>query len=140
MLSGLSFCIKCSGHQSPSERTIVQQTTVFTCQWNALHHALVNNVGRNFGQTVHVCLTGTIIASFDSIIKQPESGISVALIIFCRVNSSLCCNRVRTTWRILKAKSFYVIAQFSQSCSCRTSSKSSSNNDNIDITFVGRIY
>ena len=70
LLSGLATSVKGARYLSAAERTVVEQATIFTGERNSLRHALVNDVGRNFGETMHVGLTTAEVTAFDRIIKQ----------------------------------------------------------------------
>src|SRR5690606_27905161 len=117
LLSGLSFCIKRTRYLCSTKRTAVQKASVFPSQWHSLSHTLVDDVSRNFSQTIYVGLSSTVVSSLYSIIEQTVSRVTVSLIVLSSIDTSLSCNRVSSSWRILKTKCFYVIAQFSQ-CSC----------------------
>ena len=63
--------------------------------------------------------------------------VPITLVVFGCIDSSLCCDRVCTTWRILKAKCLDVIAQFGKRSRSGTASQARTNHDHIDQTFVG---
>ncbi|MCY1562610.1 hypothetical protein D9M68_1000380 [compost metagenome] len=95
---------------STTERAVAQHTTVFTGKWYTLSHTLVNDVGTYFGQTMYVGLTGTIVTTFDGIVEQAINAVTIILIVFGSVDTTLCCDRVRTTRGILEAECFYFIS------------------------------
>src|SRR5690606_12145200 len=87
----------------------------------------------------HICLTCTVVTTFNGIVEQTENGVTVVLVIFSSVNTTLCRNRVCTAWRILEAESLYIIAQLAKCCSSRSTGQASTYYYNIIFTFVSRV-
>ena len=57
LLAGLAAGVESTAHLCATERTVVQKTTVFTGKRNTLGNHLVDDVHRNFGETMHVAFT-----------------------------------------------------------------------------------
>src|ERR1700754_4693593 len=94
LLTGLSACVEGARHLCASKGAVRQQAAIFAGKRHALRDALVDDVIADLRETIHVRLTGTKVASLDGVIKQSINAVAVVLIIFCRVNSALGCNRM----------------------------------------------
>src|SRR5690606_30895996 len=81
LLSGLSFSIERTGNLCSTKGTVVQKTSVFTSQRHSLSHTLVDDIGRNFSQTIYVGFSGTVVSSFYGIVEQTVGRVSVSLIV-----------------------------------------------------------
>ena len=133
-------CIKSTLYLRTTKATIAKHSTIFACKWYTLCYALVYNITTYFCQAMHIAFSCTIVATFDSVVKQTVNAISIILIIFCSIYTTLCGNAMCTTRRILEAKRFYIVAQLCQSSSSRCTSQASTYNYNINISFISRIY
>ena len=47
---------------------------------------------------MYIGFAGTIVTTFDSIVKQAKNTIAIILIILCSINTALRRNGVRATW------------------------------------------
>ena len=101
LLTGLSFGIERTTNLHTTERTVGKHTSIFTCKRHTLCYTLIDDVGTYFCQTIHIRLTGTIVATFDRIVEKTIYGIAIVLIVLCSIDTSLCCNRMSPTRRIL---------------------------------------
>ena len=70
LLSGLTSSIECTLNLGSTERTVAEQSTIFPCERNTLCYALVNDAGAYFSKPVYISFAGTVIATFDGIVKQ----------------------------------------------------------------------
>ena len=89
---------------------------------------------------MHVCFARTEVATLDGVLKQTIDAVAVTLVILGGVDSTLCCNGVRATWRVMKGKCINLIAQLGKRCSSRCSCKTSSNNNDFELALVVRVY
>ena len=112
LLTCLSFGVKRSWNEYTPKRTIVEQTTIIPRKRNTLCDTLINDICRDFCQSIYVCFSRSIVSTFYSIVKQAMDRVSISLIIFGCIDSSLCSDRVCPTWRILKTKCLNVVSQF----------------------------
>jgi hypothetical protein len=55
---------------------------------------------------------------------------------FCRINASLSGNAMRTAGRVLETKAFNIVTKLSERCSCGSSSKAASNNNDVKPPLV----
>ena len=114
LLSRLSFGIESTGYLGATERTVVEQTSVLTGERYALCYTLVDDGVGNFGQTVNVGFAGTVVSTFDRIVEETIHAVSVVLIVFGRIDTTLCCDGVCTAGRILYAETEYVESHFAE--------------------------
>ena len=70
LLTSLATGIECAGNLGTPKGTVVEQTTIFTSEWYALGNALVDDRGRNFGETMDVAFTRAEITTLDGIVKE----------------------------------------------------------------------
>ena len=97
LLAGLPARVKCARDLCATERTIREQSAVLARERHALLNTLIDDEIANLGKTINVCLARPEIAAFDRVVEEPENAIAVVLVIFRRVNSTLCGNRVGAT-------------------------------------------
>ena len=89
---------------------------------------------------MHIAFTCTIVATFYCIIKKTENRVTIILIIFCSIDTTLCSNAMCTARRILETKCFYFITHFTQCSSSRSTGQTGSYNNHFQLAFIGRIY
>ena len=112
LLSCLSLCIECAAHLSATERTVCQQTTIFTSKRNTLCHALVDNIVRYLCKTIDVGFASAIVTTLHGVVEQSINRVAVVLVILGCIDTALCSDRVCTAWRILDAEVKHVKAHF----------------------------
>ena len=140
LLAGLSFGIERARHLCATERTIVEQAAVFTRKRHTLRHTLVDNIVRHFGQAIHIGFAGAIVATLNRVVEQTIHRVAIILIVFSRIDTALCSDRMRTARRILNAEIQHIKPEFAQRGSCRSAGKSRTNDNNVETAFVGRIH
>ena len=140
MLTCLTFSIESTRYLSTTERTVVKQTTIFASERNTLSYTLVDDSIRNFSKTINVSLTSTIVTTFDSIIEKTIDRVTIILIVFSSIHTTLRSNRVSTTWRVLDTEVKHIEAHFAKRSCSRSTCKTCTNNDYIKTTFVGRVH
>ena len=89
MLTGLTSSVECTGYLSTTERTVIQQTAIFTGKRYSLSYTLIDNIVRNLCQTIYIRFTGTIVSTLDRIIEKTIHAITVILIVFRSINTAL---------------------------------------------------
>ena len=62
------------------------------------YRALVDDEVRNLSQTIYVSLACAVITTLDCIIEQTVNRVVIVLVVLCCIDTTLCCDRVRTTW------------------------------------------
>ena len=139
LLSGLAAAIKCSRNLSPTEGAVRQGSTVLACERNTLSHALIDDVVRHLSETMHVGFAGSIIATFERVVKQTPDTVAVVLVIFSGIDSALSRDAVGSARAVLKAERFDVVAQFAHRSCSRSSSQSGANHNHAELALVGRI-
>src|SRR4030095_2654264 len=81
---------------------------------HALRHALIDDVVSDFSEPINVRFARTKVAALNSVVEQTVYAISIVLIVFCRIDTALCCNRMGTSRRILKTKAFHPVSEFTE--------------------------
>jgi hypothetical protein len=71
LLASLASGIKCPLYLSSAERTVVEESAVFSGEGDTLCNALVDNLSRNLSKPVNVCFTRSEVATFDCVVKEP---------------------------------------------------------------------
>ena len=97
LLAGLTAGIERAAYLCATKAAIIEQSAVFTSEWNTLSNHLVDDVNRYLSQTMHVRFTRTKVTTLNGVLEQTINAVTVTLIILCSVNSTLCRNGVRTT-------------------------------------------
>ena len=57
LLTGLATCVERAAYLCATKASIIEQSAIFTGEWNTLSNHLVNDVDRHLSQTMHVCFT-----------------------------------------------------------------------------------
>ncbi len=70
LLAGLTFGVECTRHLGATERTVGEQTAVFTGERHTLGHTLVDDIVGDFSKTVDVGLTGTVVATLHGVVEK----------------------------------------------------------------------
>ena len=136
LLSGLSASIESTAYLHTSERTVGKISAVFTGKWNTLCYTLVNNGSTYFSKTIHISLSAAVVTSLDSIIEETIHGVIVVLIILCSIDTTLSCNRVRSTRGIADTENFNVVAEFTEGCGCGCSAKTCTHYNDFKLSLV----
>ena len=140
LLPGLPPGVEGAGYQYSPEGAVVEHPPVFAGKGNPLGHALVDDVHRFLGQSVHVCFPGAIIAPLDGVVEEPVGTVAVALVILGRIDAPLGCDAVRPPGRILIAECLDVVAQLGQGGGSRTAGQPGTHHNNVDVPFVGGVH
>jgi hypothetical protein len=74
--------------------------------------ALIDDQLADFRQAVDVRFPRPKIPAFNCVVKKTENAVTVVLIIFRRIDASLCGDAMRPPRRVLETKTFCVIAEF----------------------------
>ena len=104
LLACLPLGIKSTAHLGAAKRTVVQQSAVLTGKRHALGHALVDNGTADLGQTIHIGLTGTVVATLDGVAEQAFHTVAVILVVLGRIDAALGGDAVGATGRILNTE------------------------------------
>ena len=119
--------------KAATERTVSQHTTILTSERNALSYALVDDIVAHLSQTVNVSLTSTVVTTLYSIVEQTVNRVTIILIILSCIDTTLCCDRVSTTWRVLDAEVQDIEAHLAERCSSRSTCQTCTYNDNVEL-------
>src|SRR5262245_12994109 len=138
LLTGLSTCIKGPRYLCAAKRAVGEQPAIFAGERNALRNTLVDDVIADLSEAIHVRFTGTKIPSLYRVVKQSVNAVPVVLVVFSRIYSTLGCDRMRATRRILKAKAFHPITQFPQRRGRRPAGQAASDDDDLELSPVVR--
>ena len=138
LLAGLAAGVKRTGYLRAAERAVIEQSAVVTGERHALCYALVDDRVRDVGQTIHVCLTGTVVAALDRIVEEAEHRVVVVLVVFRSIDTALCGNRMRTAGRVTDAEHLYIISQIAERSGCRCAAKTGTDYDDVEFSFVSR--
>ena len=89
LLSRLAAGIEGTRYLRAAERTVGEQPAVVACERHALCDALVDDIVGNFRQTIDIRFTSTVVAALDGVVKEPEDGVVVVLIVLRSVDTAL---------------------------------------------------
>ena len=93
----MSSGIECTAYLHTTERTVGEISAILSCKRNSLRNALVNDSGADFSKTIDVSLSTTIVTTLDGIVEKTVDRVIVILVVLRSIDTTLCCNRVRTT-------------------------------------------
>ena len=97
LLTSLAFSVESTDTCAPPKERLSSVPPYSRAERNTLRYTLVDDSVRHFSQTIYVCFTGTIVATFYSIVEQTVNRVTIILIILCSIDTTLCSDRVCTT-------------------------------------------
>jgi hypothetical protein len=100
---------------------------------------MVDDAHAYLGKAVNIGLTGTEVASFNGIVEKTVNGVSVVLVVFGGVDSTLSRDGMRPTGGVLEAKSLHLVPQFTKGRRRRGTGKSGAYYDDFVFSLVGRV-
>ena len=109
LLSGLALGIERPAHLDTAKRTVVQQTTVLPGERDTLRNALVDDVGADLGEAVHVGLPAPVVAPLDRVVEQAVDRVPVVLVVLGRIDAALGSDRVGAARAVLEAERLHVV-------------------------------
>ncbi len=98
-------------HLYSTERSVVEQTTVFPGKRHALGGALVDDLVADFGEPIDVGFARAIIAAFDRVVEQPEDAVAVVVVVLGGVDPSLGGDAVGPPRAVVVGEDLHVVAQ-----------------------------
>ena len=140
LLTCLAACVERTRDLDTTEGTVVQQAAVFTCEGNALRHALVNDAGADFSEAVHVGFTCTVVAALDGVVKEAVNGVVIVAVVLRSVDTTLRCNGVRAAGGVLVEEDVDVVAHLAQRCGGCATGKAGTDDDDVELTTVGGVH
>src|SRR4029434_7455309 len=109
---------------------------VFARERNALRHALIDDVVGDFRQPINVRFAGTKIAALNRVVEQAVNAVAIVLIILCRINAALRCNRMRASRRILKTTTFHPVSELTEERCRRSASEPGADDYDLKLSPV----
>ena len=103
-------------------------------------YALVDNIVAHLCQTIHVRLTGTIVAALDGVVVQTINTIAVVLVVLCSVDTALCGNGVRTARTVLNTEVQHVEAHLCEGCSSGSTGETRTYHNHVQTAFVSGVH
>ena len=140
LLPCLSFGIESTGYEYSTKRTVVEEPAVITSKRHPLSYTLVYDISRDLSQAIYIGLTRAVVTPFYGVVEEAIGRVTISHIVFSGIDTPLCSDRVRTTRRVLVSKSLYIVPKLGKGSSGRASCQSCSYHNNVNITFVGRVY
>src|SRR5215217_4556459 len=136
LLPGLSAAVKGARHLHAPERPVRQLTAIFPGEGHAERDALIDNLGANLREPIHVRFAGAEVPPFDGVIKQARNTIAVVLIVLGRIDSPLCGNAMRPTRTVLDAKAIHLVAELCQGRGGARSGKPASHHKDAEPALI----
>ena len=139
LLTGLSPCIESTAYLHTTERTVGKISAVFPCERNTLSYALVNDGCADFCETIDIGFSASVVTTFDGVVEETIDRVIVVLIVLGCIDTTLSRNRVRAARRITDAENLYIITEFTESGSCRSSTMNILYNYSASLVIFGGI-
>ena len=99
-MTRLAFGVESPADLRATEGAVVQQSAIVAGEGHTLGHTLVNDVAANFGQTIHIGLTGAVVAALDGVAEEAFHTVAVVLVVFGRVDTALGSDAMGAAWRV----------------------------------------
>src|SRR5262249_52532419 len=84
-------------------------------------------------EPINIRFAGTKITALNRVVKQAVNAVAIVLIILCRINAALGCNRMRASRRILKTKTLHPVSKFTEGRRGRSTGETAA--DAYDLKF-----
>ena len=139
LLSGLAAGVEGPLHLSSAERAVVEEAAVFAGERNALGDALVNDLGRDFSETVDVAFPGAEVAAFDGIVEEAVNGVAIVLVILGGVDPALGCDGVGAARAVLVAEAIDVVTKFGKGGCGGSTGEAGTDHDDFEFSLVGGV-
>ena len=136
LLAGLTAGVEGARDLGAAKGAVVEVAAVLAGEGDALGHALVDDVGADLGQAVHVGLARAKVATLDGVVEQAMDAIAIVLIILGRVDPSLGGNAVRAPGTVLKAEAVDLVAQIGQGGGGRGAGEAGADDQYFMFAFV----
>ncbi len=101
--------------------------------------ALIDDVAADLGQTIDIGLAGPEIAALDGVVKEPEDGVAVILIVLGGVDAALGRDGMAPAGTVLQAEGLDIVAKFGQGGGGRGPGQAGADHDDGEFAFIGRI-
>ena len=140
LLTCLTLRIERTAYLSTTERTVCQHAAILTSKGYTLCHALVDDVVRHLCQTIDVGFASTIVTAFHCIIEEAINRVAIVLIVLGCIDTTLSCDRVSATGRVLNAEVIYIEAHLGKGSGSTCSSKTCADHDDVELQLVLRVH
>ena len=139
LLTGLPAGVERARHLGAAERAVVQQAAVLAGERDALGHALVDDVHRHLGQSVHVGLAGPEVAALDGVVEEPVDRVAVVAVVLRRVDAALRGDRVGPARAVLVAVRLDPVARLGEGGRGRAPGQPGADDDHGQLAPVRRV-
>ena len=140
LLTCLATRVERTGDLDTTERAVIEQTTVFACERNALCDALVDDVRADLCQTVDVGFAGAVVTTLNRVVEEAVDGVIVVAVVLRSVDTTLRSNRVRATSGVLVEEHVDVVAHFAERSGSSATRKAGAYDDDTELTTVSRVH
>jgi hypothetical protein len=111
LLARLPTRIESSRYLSATEGPVVEEPAVLARKGHPLGHGLIDDVDREFGQSVNVRLARPVVPPLHRVVKQAVNGVPIALIVLGRVDAALGRDGVRSAGRVVVGEALNLVSQ-----------------------------
>ena len=139
LLTGLTAGVESTRNLSATERAVGEESAVLASEGNTLSYALVDDVVRDLGEAVDVGLTSAIVAALDGVVEETVDRVAIVLVVLGSIDTALSSDGVSATRRVLNAEVEYVETHLAESGGSRSASETSANDNDVELTLVGRV-
>src|SRR5690606_14604225 len=101
---------------------------------------LVDDVDAQFGEAIHVGLTGAVVPALHGVVEEAPDAVAVVLVVLGCVNSALSGDAVRSAGRVLDAKVQDVVTQLAQRGGGRGARQAGAHDNDRVLALIGGVY
>ena len=109
LLTSLTTGIESTRNLSSTKGAVIEKATVFTCKWHTLSSTLIDDIIRNFSETVDIGFACAEVATFYSIIEKTVNRVAIVLVVLSSIYTTLSRNRVSAARAVLITEAFHLI-------------------------------
>ncbi len=139
LLPGLTGGIERPRYLCPAKRAVVEQPAVLPGEGNSLGHGLVDDVQRELGKSIDVCLPGPVVPSLDGVIKEPVDRVAIVAIVLGGVDPALRGDGVSPPGRVVIGEDLDVVAEFGQAGRGGGAGEAGPDDDDLELALVGGV-
>ena len=140
LLSCLALGVERPAHLDTAKRTVVQQATVLPGERDTLGDALVDDVGADLGEAVHVGLPAPVVAPLDRVVEQAVDRVPVVLVVLGRIDAALGSDRVGAARAVLEAERLDVVPHLGEGGRRGAAGQSGADDNHVNEALVGRVH
>jgi hypothetical protein len=140
LLAGLAARVEGARHLSATERTVVEQSAVFTRERHTLRDTLVDDVHTELREPVDVCFAGPEVAALHRVVEEALDAVTVVAVVLRRVDPALRGDAVRAPRRVMEREQRDVVSELAERRGGRRAGQPAADHDDLVAALVRGVH